>query len=468
MGANRKSYSPEMIAAAKEELMRRDMAQKELNKRDKEDRYSKVSGLSPSIPQEIAGGALHGLQGLLKMFPDLHNVTPESMHGSLPHKQGEAPIEKFDAYEALGTKEKPWNSIGGAAQTAGELFMPGKVVEALRSEKLAGPAKEGFASLKDYFSPGKHAKDLMQKMGGGAKNMEDIGKSASNDIRQGFLGREAEVKPYFDMAFEHAGEKRLFEAHNPLISSSTDKEKAMIDKLQGFHLGKVFDAFKKDPNFRNAHDVQSELGHWVGDLKRTPHKTPEQRKELNHLVSVRNELKKDIGNLLDRHDSTSNLPIKNTYNKGIELYREHVAPYLSSESLRDLTKGGEEYIKDVHKIFEHPTGKVDKAGKLIRADVEKLLEDMPPEMREKILFSRLGAAKHKKNPMGLVEEARAAKNEGYSKYFSDDLNQQLRDITAKHKHQGILKKLSAGGTLSGLIAGGYGLHNANKARHGEE
>jgi hypothetical protein len=399
---------------------------------------------APSI-QKILAGAKENIPGIEKLLQALTSSTGKSVAGNAtlnalmsPEHQGSAAL------------------LGGAFGAAGPALA-----------KFGEPVKQGIEKLKDYFSPGKQAKELMEKIGGGAKNAEEASKSIAKDLQEGHAMREAEVKPYFNHAFKQAGNEKIFEAHNPLIRTGIDKEKEMVDKLKEFNLGKVYDSFKKDTNFKNAHEVQSELGTRIGDLQRTPHKTPEQRKELNSLVSTRNELKKDINRFLTRHDSTSNLPIKDTYKAGIDLYREHVAPYLSSKKLRDLTKGGKEYIKNIHNIFEFPAGKIDKSGKLIKADTNKILEDMPPEMREKILFSKVGGMHNARKPGRLIKEFNKAENKGFSTYFSDDLKKQLSDITSKKSHQNILKLATGGG--AGLLLEEYlrSLVTGNHANHGE-
>lgn len=78
----------------------------------------------PSIAQDFAGGILNAGNSLLQALPNLSTMMPASFQNVMPEK----PMD-FDAYKAMGTTNQPWNTPRGVVQTAGELFMPGKVVE---------------------------------------------------------------------------------------------------------------------------------------------------------------------------------------------------------------------------------------------------------------------------------------------------------------------------------------------------
>lgn len=108
----------------------------------------------PSFTSNFAGGMLNSLMDIGKAFPDLHNMVPESMQKAIPYKKGESPINKFDAYKAMGTKNEPWNTMAGAEQVAGELATLGDPV-ALAKLGIKGIVGAGKAIGKGVSSAGK-------------------------------------------------------------------------------------------------------------------------------------------------------------------------------------------------------------------------------------------------------------------------------------------------------------------------
>jgi|ERR1700761_2683974 len=379
-----------------------------------------------NLPKIAKGGevAIDLLNKFSKGSPHLEKIANALSSKTAKYMGGGAVVGALQSPE----NQKTGALLGAAIPGA---FSAGKVIK--------NNAKPIYEKLTDMFSPAKHGNKLLEDLSHGAKDLVQADKMIAKDLRKGYEGRIAETEPYFSHAKNLAGEKNIYEAYNPLMKSGINKEESMINKLEKFKLGEIFDKFKSKPNFSNAHEIQTELGVRIGDLKSIAHKTPEQRSELNSLVSIREELKSDIKNMLKRHDEISNIPALPAYEKGIELHRKHVTPYLENKDIREVTRGGKEYIDDIYKAFEDIAGKKNKkTGEFSQSSIKKILEDMPSEIQEKLLFSRLGGRKLEDNPKELLKEIKLIKNEG--KFYLKNLEDKFGVVSKAQKNKKIIKR----------------------------
>lgn len=351
---------------------------------------------------------------------------------------------------AVGAIQSPENQGSGALLGAA---IPGAFSAA---KSIKNNAKPIYEKLSDIFSPAKHGNKLLEDISHGSKNLKETDKAIAADVRNGYEMRKAETDPYYNHAFDIAGEKKIYEAHDPLISTKVNKQENMLNKLDKLNLGKTFEEFKANPNFKNAHDIQSELFTRIADLKKAVKSNPELRNELHSLESARSELKADIRNMLERHDSKSNTPVLPVYEKASELHKINVEPYLEDKRLREVTKGGKEYIKNIHKAFENTSGKKNKkTDEFDISNIDKIMQDLPPEIKEKILFRRLKGNKFKNNPTSLLEEIRSVENEGG--HLSQELKDKFGIISKADKRKGQAKNGAMG--FGAAIAAEEGLRH---------
>lgn len=420
------------------------------------EKFKDAAGIGkPTLANDLGGGLLHGLQGMASLFPDMNRMAPSEVAKALPYAAGERPIDKIDAYKLAGTEDKPFYTPGGFAQLLGELTVPVKGGLAAHAEfpEIMQGAKNTVSKVKDYFSPGDHAKKLLQDLGQGAKNSEEIAESLGNDIRNAHDMRQQEAGVFLNHVLERAGEEPIYTKPDPLISTAMDKAKAMTDRMDNLNIGPLYDAFKAKPTLSNAHRLQSELGVMIGDIEKNPHLTIDEGRQLKYIKSVRDSLKKDMQEFLEKRDLNSNETLAPMYQKGSDLYREHVVPFLSSEKLRDIVRGGKTVVKNIHDIFANPTNIVDKVtGETRLGPINKMMQDLPKETAGKILFSKIGGNRNSGNIQKLYDSFNNAVSNGYSKYQSDRLSKNLEDLYKKYANQKYLK--SVGKHLLGGIAGG--------------
>ena len=417
--------------------------------------------LFSEFPKNFAGGILNGLTGLAKSIPDLTTMTvpfsgssviPEGMKGAIPNQAGESPIDKFDAYKAMGTTEQPLSTLSGWEQLGGELFVPGKV-----AAKGIGGAYSGIKNLIESASPQKYANKLLHSLGQGAETSEQVSTSLGKDIRNAHDARVSQSTAYLKHPLERAGEELIYDRPNPLITTAVDKNKEILSRVSDLNVGDLYDAFKAKPSFQNAHNLQSELGVMIGDLKKNPYKTIAESKEIQKLNGIRETLKGDIKDFLSKRDLNSNETLAPMYQRGIDFYREHVSPYLQGKKLREITRGGKETVKNIHSIFDTPTDVINSAGEREIGHVNKIMQDLPDTAKGKILFSKIGGMRNAEDPEKLIKSLFNAKNQGYEKYIGKDLESKLLDVLNRHHNKEFIKKAGKIAGYSGAGALGIGL-----------
>lgn len=331
-------------------------------------------------------------------------------------------------------------ALGALLPIAGKALKIGKSVVG-DVKNILSHAKEK-PILKEFESTANpEANALLEKLGGGARNKEEASKKLASHIMEGHAQRQAEAGQFFEHPLKQAGNERIYERVSPLISTRIDKEKEILGKLKGLNVGGLFDKFESNPTFNNAHQLQSELGAVLGDLKKNLNKSASDRDTIKNIKSIRDELKNDVMSFLKRRDSGSNENLAPMYKRGVDLYRENVEPYLSSRKLRDIVRGGTETPKNVEKIFQTPSNVINtRTGEIKKSPIHKILEDLPNEAKDLILFNKVGAYTHEGNAKNLSNALLEAKNKGYSSHFNPHVEEALSKVLEKSRLDKIAKK----------------------------
>ena len=338
--------------------------------------------------------------------------------------------------------------LGTGAEAISPLLKGGKKIYDT-GKSIVGDIKNIFTDARSNPQLEEHvstaipeANALLEHLGGGAKTKEEATKKLANKIQEGFGGRVEQAGQFFEHPLQQVGKnERLYEFTDPLITTRLDKEKDVINKLKDLKVGQLFDKFRAKPTFHNAHELQSEIGASIGDLKSNLNKTADDRETIAKLRSVRNQLKTDIMDFLKRRDLNSNENLAPMYQRGVDFYRENVEPYLSSKKLREITRGGAEVPKNIEKIFETPsTIKNPRTGEIKQAAQHKILEDLPQDAKDLILFNKIGASKHAGNADKLVNALLKAENEGFQSYFSPELKGAIKGIAQKSESDAAAKR----------------------------
>ena len=420
------------------------------------DRLYGLPGFKGTLLSDVANvgaGLLNQGKSFLQAIPDLQKMVPQSMQNAFLYKQGQRPIDKFDPYKTIGVSEQPISTQAGVMQTLGEFLPVGPP-----AEKAYQLGKEGIEKASPYvknifskFDPESQAKNIENKLSQGSNTVDENSKLLTSDVRNGYDMRNQESSIFLNHALDEAGEEQLYEKPNPLISTALDKSKKTMDSIDDLNVSDLYDKFKKNPTFNNAHWLKSELGTLIGDLEKQPIDAA-LRNQINLVKSARNNLESDISDFLENRDLNNNMQIGPSYQKGIDLYRENVAHYLANKKLREITRGRKTIVKNIHSIFDTPSDIVDKEGNIKIGPINKIMQDLPEQSKNRILFNAIGGKQKGSNQ--LLNNLQKAKNKGFGSYFTPDINEDINILNQRLLNKNRLltgAKIATGAGL-GLVA----------------
>jgi hypothetical protein len=296
--------------------------------------------------------------------------------------------------------------------------------------------------------------ETSQNLGKRNKTLPQVSESIANDVRQLHDAREANASSYFKHVLDQVNatpdKGLLYKKADPLISTALDEGKGLMSKVEDLNVGEPYEKFKASPTFENAHMLRQELGIMLGDLKKMPMRTPAERLELANLKNAYAQLGDDMQNYLTTKFPDKNVDLAGKWKQGQEIYKETVAPYLSNEKLREITRGRKRYVENIHEAFANPTAEdqitrdIDKAtGKpmVIPGAGSKILNDLSQDTKDKIMFSKIGA-KNGAEPNKLINAVDQAKVNGFEHYESPNLRANLNHMLQKQQEAEALTKAS--------------------------
>lgn len=312
-----------------------------------------------------------------------------------------------------------------------------KLIEGLLSGSLLGAAGPVVGSVLKYIPPATHAKNLLNKLGFGAKTSEENAKSMAMDLKNAYEKRLNESLEPINPLLEQHGSKDINKLINPTGYKAVRELPQIELKLGDKRLNGIVKMFNKKPTFQNAHNLQSEIGNEIGWWqKQIP--SNEKRGALNALKETRNTVKNQIYSGLENIEKGAS----NKYKEFQNLYRENVVPYSSDKTLRSIIRGEETNPKNLHNLFEYPTEK---------GQINKILQDLPGDFKNKILFSY---SKVPSKERTLLNRLIKAEKEGYSTYFNPEIKNELENLEKNIDFRDTLKNsIKHGWPLAGAALG---------------
>lgn len=442
-----------------------------------------------SALQNVGAGALYGLQNTLKNAPDTRHLLPKKMQGKevnpfqiMGVQKAQNPLSAAGIEQDIGQwipaalmPELNIGRVGTALNAAGRFGktganilskgIPAGVYGSQQTENPLVGATLGVGgqalaevtplikpAFNKLFRPEEAAEKIVNKLGQGSKNVTQNAKSLASDIRNAYNMREQESSIYLNYAKDRAGSESIYKNHDPLRSTKIDQHKELLNKVEDLGIGDLYQAFKKEPSFQNAHNLQSELGVMIGDLEKNPVKTIAERAEINKIKSIRDDLKDDILSFLNKRDLTSNENLSPAYQRGIDLYRKNVVPFLSNKKLRDIVRGGKTVVKNIHSIFDTPSDIFNKkTGKVEIGAINKIAQDLSPEARHKILYSAIGG--HPSDANTLLKRMAKVENKGFGEYLTPELKEDINALNKKVYNTKVAKTVGKGTAAVAGLAG---------------
>lgn len=225
------------------------------------EKFKNAIGAGPvsQFAQNFAGGLLNQGASIVNKLPDLSQVG--NIQGQNPFSNN--PANKIDAYKLMGTQDQPFYTPQGAAQTAGELFAPGKMIsQALPAiKKFAEPVTNAFAKI----NPAETAKIV--------QTSHDVLK---NDAISSFnkVGEEAEKRGINIVPID----KSLIEDISDYLPN-TRASKSLIEKAS-------------TGDYSSLRKLQSDL--WQRGTSRSSSKLAADRDEGEEILDLRDKINESI------------------------------------------------------------------------------------------------------------------------------------------------------------------------------
>lgn len=429
---------------------------------------SPMIDLVPHTPSATAGDLLSFLAapGFLKAtskIPELMNTINHAKKIPIIAegiKHASNILEKYPTGSRLAgnailggaySPDNPALGLGLGAVTGGAYGLIGKGYSGIKNSLKNN---ENLQNILSNFNPSAHAKELENYLSGGANNITNNSRHLANDIRNAHKMREQESGAYFDYALNKAGHEPLYKTY-PFILNKLDESEKTLNMIKDLGVGDLFNVFKNKPTLQNAHALQSELGYMEREIQNRAIKTGTEKLELSKIKAARNSLKDDINRFFERRDISNNQPIGHLYKKGSELYQEHVTPYLSNNKLLEIVRNGSTDIKNLHSVFDTPTNKITKEGIEKIGSINKIMQDLPENAKQRIIFDAIGG--NKLTPESLLKKLEEIKSSGFESYFTPEVEESMNALNKKLKNS---KNFKIGSGIAVALTGAKTAKNA--------
>lgn len=431
--------------------------------------------------RDIAGGALSSVTGLLNSASDVgRNFVPKDMSKIIPKPPLQDALNRFDPYKAVGTENKPWDTGGGALQTAGSLLgfpalkspemgmnlagkttqspMLGQMISNLLGKGVSGAASLGKKVINEVM-PDQMAKNIMNKMMNG-KTLEEHGRDLAENLKNTYQKVKGGISKKYNNLFskDGIGDKELYPLDEPppkpedmsnVGYNSLFRNENVPEVYQPTRSGmpdfsnpsasneyqSAFNSFNSSPTVRNAHELQSEMaseirqiGKQINQARINGQPVTQMVNELRNMNNSRSTLFGKIKEVMGDH--------ADDYEKLTDEYMEHVVPYHGDRALRDIVSG---------KVTNPPRSTIGRIFSYPEEDTRKIISHLGGESQKDIVAQALGIQPKMATGKDVGEGFKRLYRSGYEDYLSkSDMN------IAKQLSQSDLKRyLKFGGKLAG-------------------
>jgi hypothetical protein len=329
--------------------------------------------------------------------------------------------------------DKPINAI----KPAGDDSLSGKTGEFVGSflplpgggvASVESSAPGMISRTVQAFQPQKVAENIMDTLSGG-KNLEENAQSLAQDIQSAFKARKTEgnalYKPVFDAEGNNAITNENYTSLDKDVVDSYDR------KLKNLHQN-----FVDNPTLQNAHDLQSQLGSSIRQLQTAVSKGTADistRNALQGYQEAQNAIRNDINDYL----TAKNPDLANQYQEATANWLQNVVPYTDNPKLAQIATGEITNPKNINNLFKNP-----------EPEVQKIVDDLGTDAKNKILYSQIGKLNPKLTPDVLAQklDPAALDTQGLSSYLSPELQGQLNTLKSRINARNTLQRLVGGGS----------------------
>lgn len=320
-----------------------------------------------------------------------------------------------------------------------------------------GGAAKAVKTANLPWNPGASARNIVEYLGGGAKNAEENAQAFAKEVYENHLNHANKASELYKGALEKHGNKEIY----PTIYKPKEEgifrypdQQTAIKSIPDINVESAspttqdfYQEFKEKPTLLNAHKLQSQIFTDIAETGRMPPGF-EKRDLLNKLNSARDQVNDGIESFLKKEDPAA----LKSYQKASNYFRENVVPYRSDKTLRKIAEGQETNPGNLHTIFDYPSDVIDKQSRQeMMGPIKKVVADMQPQTSNRILFSKLGVHNPNLTPEALGASAEKARQGGYSSYFTPELDKMLETMGSRAERSKARSKTIGGATQ---IAGG--------------
>lgn len=310
------------------------------------------------IPYNLAVGAGSGIQNMAHyLLPSLINkIEPQGISQNIGEPIGEAAsfiggIEPLIARGATYLAMRGLPSVAKAAQLAGNLGEKGlsALSQRLGSNTLYGASTEPEDRLKGAesgFLTGGTGELLGGLLGKALPKAAEFlypqkyANKLAGDINKGYRSAQKEANELYNPIIEKLGKEKIENSYNYAHPTAAYTRKSEYKKLDDKtfdeyspNLEKMHQKFMNDPNVKNAHYLQSDMGKEVAELisKNAP------KEKIDKIKNGQQLLQQDLNQYL----KTNHPGEHQEYQNAGKFYKENVTPYRNEKIYKIATKNQE-------------------------------------------------------------------------------------------------------------------------------
>lgn len=302
---------------------------------------------------------------------------------------------------------------------------------------LGGVVGKGINALKQPFSAQSKAEEILNNLGEG-RSVEENSKAVAQKIKDAYEKAKSEGEELYQKVFKSTGNEKINENVGPYSSRYETLDKEIFTKDYDRKLKRLHQEFIENPNLKNAHELQSQLGYAIRKYKKSDassNMTTADRNIMQGYQEARNSLQADIDNYL----ANKSPDLVERYNDASQNWLENVVPYLSDSKISQMAKGKITNPGILKNIFKNP-----------EPEIQKIVSDIGESANKNILYDQLGRINNL-TPEKLSSAINNIGTTGIESYITPEIENQFGRFgdTIKNKQLGKL----LGGAALGLGAG---------------
>jgi hypothetical protein len=339
----------------------------------------------------------------------------------------------------LGATQMPEEKIRGAELGAAFGVPMEMVPSALRGS---------ISKLKPGALTSQEVSRVLDSISGG-RELEPNARSIASDIKDSYNKILKEGKGYYKKITDKVKDTPIYEMYRGIPKADyLNMDKSIIDGYSP-DIKAAHSAFLEKPTFENAHKLQNTLGSEAKRGYKNPFLNLQDRQTLGSFSKARKMLKGDIDDFLRRADTTGKMA--DDYKYASDFHKNEVMPYRDTARIRDIAKEKVINPRNISTIFKNP-----------EADVQKVVDDIGPGLKDKIVYNELGKVGKDASPEKLIKAYDSLDKKGLGSYITPSLDEHMEALRSKVA-QSILVKRGVGALIGSGILHGIPIPGAGEA-----